>query len=626
MAENEKKDFEGHYDYKKLGFLCGLEIHQRLATDEKLFCSCPTSIVSSSAKPTGSIMRFQRAVAGELGAVDKSAEFEEERKRSFTYNTFRENTCLVDVDEEPPHNINMHALEISLAVASSMGMRIIDEVQPMRKAVVDGSDPSAFQRTILIGLDGKINVNGLNVNIPFMSLEEESCGIVHSTSTSVFYNTDRLGIPLIEIDTDPNIPNPKAAKDVAHHIGTLLRLTGLVQRGIGSIRQDVNMSIKDGARVEIKGVQELGLIDRFLDNEIKRQQNLVSIKKKLVSTKARVGEPVDVTKIFEGTYVEVIKAHGKEVKVYAVALHGFRGLLGMEINPNRRLGTEISDYAKMAGVKGIIHSDENLTRYKFREAELNELRKQLKITEKDSFILVAGREYEARKAIRLAIWRAKYAMEGIPRETRAAYDSQNYTTRFMRPLPGGSRMYPETDVKPILVTNDMINNASANAPNVEKERKFLKSLVKNNAILEQLLLSPRLQIFKRITERTKADPEFVANVLIQKLTEMRRNGIDVDRIEDDAIDGAFKAYADGRITKQAVEEVLKLSMKHGVNIDLIIKESDLGRISGKELKEIISKERKESRNAKTDELRSRIMSKYRLRIDGSELNRELGKK
>jgi glutamyl-tRNA(Gln) amidotransferase subunit E len=611
--------------YKKIGFMCGLEIHQRLATNEKLFCSCATTILDKSTKPYESIIRYQRAVAGELGTIDKSAEFEEGRSRGFTYHVFDKNTCLVDVDEEPPHQLNIDALGVALSIASAMNMHIIDEVQPMRKAVVDGSDPSAFQRTMMIGLEGSIHVNGLKVNIPSIFLEEESSGIVSSSSSSVTYNTDRLGIPLIEIDTDPYIPDPKTAKEIALYIGTMLRLTGMVQRGIGSIRQDVNLSIKDGARVEIKGVQELGFIDSFLENEIKRQQNLLEIKAKLIEANASVGSATNVTPIFRNTNVDVIKYHIKDGAVFAFALKGFKGLLGFEINPNRRLGTEISDYAKMAGVHGIIHSDEDLQKYRFTADEIKELIKELKMTVNDSFIIVAGKPDEVKRASDLAIWRAKYAMEGVPKETRVAHDNEFYTSRFMRPLPTGSRMYPETDVKPVTITVEMLTEAQKNAPNAEKERKHLKSIIKNDVLVEQLILSPRLQLFKTVTQKSKADPEFVANVLIQKLTEMRRNGINVENIKDETLVDIFQYYADGKITKQAVDEALKLVSKDNTSLDLLLQKASLLRIKGKELKSLVDNARKEKKDIPADELRNKIMSKYRLNIDGSELNALLTK-
>lgn len=613
--------------YAKMGFMCGLEIHQRLATNEKLFCSCTTKLVDKSEKPIGSVTRYQRAVAGELGSIDKSAEFEGLRNRTFTYNMFENNTCLVDIDEEPPHQLNEEALNIATAMAVALNMNFVDEVQIMRKAVVDGSDPSAFQRTMLISLDGMIEISGCKINIPTLFLEEESSGIQSNSSTNVVYNTDRLGIPLIEIDTDAHIPNPKTAKEIAFYIGTLLRLTGKVQRGIGSIRQDLNMSIKDGARVEIKGVQELDFLDKFIENEVKRQQNLIAIKEKLLKNNAQVGEATNVTPIFINTSVDVIKYHIKDGAVFAFPLKGFKGLLGFEINPNRRLGTEISDYAKMAGVHGIIHSDEDLSKYKFSKTELDNLRKQLKISEEDSFIIVAGKPSEVKRAAELAIGRAKYAMQGVPKETRMAHDNETYTSKFMRPLPTGSRMYPETDIKPVLLIKEVQANAVKNAPNLDKEKKYLKEKIKNAALAEQLLLSPRLQLFKISVERSGADPEFIANVLMQKLTEMKRNGVAVDSITDEWFVDVFTLYAKGTLTKQGVEETLKRVPKESANAALtdIITSNSLSRVKGNDLKALLESLSKGKKMSK-EELRNTIMTKYRFNVDGAELNKLLDEK
>ncbi|MDE1832998.1 MAG: Glu-tRNA(Gln) amidotransferase subunit GatE [Candidatus Micrarchaeota archaeon] len=605
---------KGREHYKRIGFMCGLEIHQRLSTREKLFCSCPTTILGKGATPSSHISRYQRAVAGELGAMDVSAQFEELRNREFTYNIYDTNACLVEIDEEPPHEPNREALEAALSFASALKMRIVNELQPMRKAVVDGSDPSAFQRSMLIALGGSIEVEGIRVNIPSMFLEEESSGIVESTERGITYNTDRLGVPLVEIDTDPYIPDPATAKRVALHIGTMLRISGKVQRGIGSIRQDVNVSIKGGNRVEIKGVQDLDLIDSFLENEILRQQNLIEIKKRLELARAQVMEPADLTHVFKSTKVEIIQRNSGVVLGFG--LKGFKGLLGFEINPKKRLGTEISDYAKMAGVKGIIHSDEDLQKYGFSDAELVEIRKSLDISDEDSFILVAGEKEKAEAAVKLAHSRARSAFDGVLKETRVANDTVLCTTKFMRPLPTGSRMYPETDVKPIPVTREMLEEAMADAPDTTREMANLEAKLHNKQLASQLLLSPKLQLFKDIVSSTSADPSFVANTLIQKFTELRRQGLSVDEISDERLKDAFQAYADGEITKQAIDEILKELSRADSDVKKLVARLSLERITGKALKKIIDSEKGKSK----EEIRRSIMSSYRLRVDGAELN------
>ncbi len=611
--------------YKGIGFMCGLEMHQRIDTPEKLFCSCSTA--QQDKAHVAVIMRRQRAIAGELGSVDVSAQFEEQKQRGFLYNVFPGETCLVDIDEEPPHELNRQALCIALSLAHALRMRIVDELQPMRKNVVDGSDPSAFQRTVMVALDGKVTVQGIGVAVPSLFLEEESSGIAAANPESIAYDTNRLGIPLIEIDTAPTIPSPAAAKAVALYLGTLLRLTGKAQRGIGSIRQDTNLSIKGGARVEIKGMQELDAMDRFIENEVLRQQKLLEIRDALIKAKAKVGRPVDVTHLFANTRAKVIwdQIERKGIAL-ALALRGFNGMLGFEINPDRRLGTEISDYAKMAGVHGIIHSDEDLRRYEIGGDEMNALKKELGIAANDAFVLVAGDGASARKAMEFAAYRAGYAMQGVPKETRAVRDSVSCTTSFLRPLPTGSRMYPETDIRPVAVTSEMLALAESLSPDLDKERARLHALIKNAMLEEQLVLSPRLQFFHTVVDKSGVEPDFVANTLLQKFTELRRQGVAVDAISEDRLLELFDSYAKGRIAKQAVGELLAALSKRDKPVAKLTEELSLQRITGGALKALVERARKElGGKPSKDALRERIMAKDRLRIDGSELNSLLNK-
>ncbi len=624
MAKEGRVDDETRY--KELGFMCGLEIHQRLATAKKLFCDCPAAIPENP-EMLGTVSRFQRAVAGELGNIDRSAEFEELRGRKFVYMVPERNTCLVELDEEPPHKLNEEALDVALALAGSMNMHIIDELQPMRKEVVDGSDPSAFQRTVLVAVDGEIEVEGHRIKMPSIFLEEESSGIVSSKEDEITYNPDRLGIPLVEIDTDPYIPTPKAAKAIALYIGTLLRVSGKVQRGIGSIRQDVNVSIKGGARVEIKGLQEVDKLDRFVENEVLRQQRLLEIKELLKKSNASVDNAIDVTGMFRGSSVRIIANHlEKKGVAHALRLKGFKGLLGKEVNPDRRLGSEISDYAKMAKVNGLIHSDENLAAYGFSGKELEELNSRLGLEEGDAFIIIAGQKSNVESAVKLAIDRAKYALVGIPLETRGTANTELCTTKFLRPLPGGSRMYPETDARPILITKEKLKAAGTSALDVENEKKKLLAKLQNKGLAEQLLTSPKLPLYKAITASTKADPNFVANMLIQKFTELRRGGFAVDSIEERRLADLFSEYADGIITKQAVDELLKEMSLKKESVEDLIAIKRLKRISGDGLSALILDTQREAGKKMTaDELRNVIMSKYRLNVDGAELNAMLSK-
>jgi glutamyl-tRNA(Gln) amidotransferase subunit E len=627
MSDSPKRAVRDEKYYRSIGFACGLEIHQRLATPTKLFCSCSAGM--STDHFDGSIRRQQRAVSGELGGVDTATQFEGMKRRDFSYDIFKSTTCLVDLDEEPPHDISKEALAVSLAIGKSLGLKFFDELQPMRKGVVDGSDPSAFQRTILIGMDGALDVNGKRIGITMISLEEESSGIKSSSGSEAAYTTERLGVPLIEIDTDPSISSAQEAKEVALKIGTLLRLTGLVQRGIGSIRQDLNISIKDGARVEIKGLQELDLMDSFVDVEIERQQKLLEIKASLLKAKATVGGVEDLTHILKGSEVKIVKDQiAKGGSAFGFKLGEFAGVLGKEVGPGRRLGSEISDYAKMAGVGGIIHSDEDLSKYGFDQKAIHSVRKELKIGDSETstaFIIVAGGKGSAKRAAEIARDRAKEAMVGIPKETRAVLSIETCTTRFMRPLAGGSRMYPETDILPIPLTDKMLKAAESSAPNIEKEKATLeKQLGKDLAA--QMITSVRLPLYRFVVKSLDLDPQMVANIILQKFTELKRAGFETDSISRDLVLDLFTEYKKDRITKQGIEEVLKELAKGKSNVGKVISDSKLERMTGKKLDETIKAELagKGATLPKGEALRH-IMSKYRMNVDGQEVSELLGK-
>src|SRR3990167_7412137 len=227
-------------DYQKLGFKCGLEIHQQLE-GKKLFCECPT--INSNSEPNVKFERRLRAVAGETGEIDIAAKHEMQKGKKFIYEADSNDTCLVEYDEEPPHELNKQALETTLKIALLLNAKIIDEIQVMRKTVVDGSNVSGFQRTALVAMDGFIETSQGKVTIPTICLEEEAAQKLEEDSDFVKYRLDRLGIPLIEIATGTEIKNPEHARETASMIGMVLRSVDGVKRGLGTIRQDVNVSI-----------------------------------------------------------------------------------------------------------------------------------------------------------------------------------------------------------------------------------------------------------------------------------------------------------------------------------------------------------------------------------------------
>ncbi len=606
-------------DYKELGFKCGLEIHQRLDTKTKLFCRCSTD--SKDQNPIMEIERYQRAVAGETGLIDRSTSFESSRKREFRYKVFRNTTCLVDIDEEPPHSPNKEAIGTALRISAYVDADVPDEIQPMRKEVLDGSDPSAFQRSMMVAYGGKLQVGNRLINIPSVFLEEESSGIEDTKGEKATYRTDRLGIPLIEVDTDPSIANPAEAKEVAKQIGLLLRLSGRAQRGIGSIRQDVNVSIKRGTRVEIKGLQELDRMDSIIEKEVERQRNLVEIMDELNKRKASVGKPQDITKIFKDTKAAIIdnsiKSNGV---VLGAKLNKFKGIVCREINEGKRLGTEISEYTKKGGVKGIIHSDENLEKYGLTEKEAEEIRAALKASEDDAFILIAAEQGAAEKSMGYALLRAGLAISGVPPETRNAEPNSD-TTRFMRPLPGGSRMYPETDILPISIDPGSYAKMKKEKLSIQEISRKLEEEIGNKQLSDQMLWSHNFQTYNYIKENISVKPNVIAGILLEKLTELRRKGIPADEISAEVLLEIFKRYEKEKITRLGIEEVLKLLPKSPADIDRLIKTKGLSRFTKAEVEEIVRKNKGKDAN----DTRNRVMSKHRINVDGEELNSAIKK-
>ncbi|RLG86938.1 MAG: Glu-tRNA(Gln) amidotransferase GatDE subunit E, partial [Thermoprotei archaeon] len=519
-------------NYDDLDLKVGLEIHQQLDTKSKLFCNCPTKLVSDEAN-AARVIRALRATKSELGEVDEAALFEYKRGRLFEYIVPGDASCLVELDEEPPHPLNREALIIAIAIAKALNARIVDEVHVMRKIVIDGSNTTGFQRTAIIALGGYIDVPSGRVGIQTIALEEDAARKVKEERGIVTYNLDRLGIPLIEVSTAPDIKSPEQARQVAETIGLLMRLTRRVKRGIGTIRQDLNISIKGGTKIEIKGVQRLELVSKIVEYEVMRQLRLLEIceelkRRNVCEEDIKSSYIVDVTEIFSNTKSKLIKkATKKGAKVFVLKLPNFRGILGIEIQPGRRFGTELADYAKQwGGVGGIIHSDE-LPNYGITKDEV------LKVFEridgdpsKDAFVLVLADAKRALKALEAVRNRCIQALYGVPKETRAA--NPDGTTHYMRPQPGAARMYPETDIPPIEITKDILEEAERIKPPSpeEKIRELMYSYKLHRELAEQLLYSPYLNLFEELATKigSRLSPTVIASTLTSTLKSLKGEG------------------------------------------------------------------------------------------------------
>ncbi|MEF8800485.1 MAG: Glu-tRNA(Gln) amidotransferase subunit GatE [Halolamina sp.] len=536
-------------DYEELGLVAGLEIHQQLDTESKLFCQSPTELREPE-EATHTIARELHPTKSELGELDEAALEESRVDRTFEYLAY-DTTCLVEEDDEPPARVDEEAMNVTLGIADLLDAVVVDQAHVMRKLVIDGSNTSGFQRSMLVAQAGEISTDEGPVGITDVMLEEESAQRVEETEEGVRYSLDRLGIPLVEIGTAPDIRTPEQAYEAAEQIGMLLRSTGAVKRGLGTIRQDVNVSIEAGARVEIKGVQALDDIRDIVANEGSRQVELLDIREELLERDAAVGETTELSHVFEDTDSGVIQsALDSGGTVTAVALYGFDGLVGREIQPDRRLGTEFSDHAKRAGAGGIFHTDE-LPASGVTEDEVASLNAAVDAGEGDAVAIVAAGGDVAEQAIEAVADRARSAIEGVPEETRGA--NEGGTTRYLRPLPGAARMYPETDVPPVEPdTSDVLTPELL----TERVERYVEEMGLDEGLAEQVAFGRRMVLFEEAVE-AGVDPTFAAATLESTLTELSREDVDVESIRDGALLSTLQLVEAGELPKEGVNDVFE---------------------------------------------------------------------
>jgi len=619
-------------DYRAIGLKAGLEIHQQLATRTKLFCRCPNEI-RENIESNFEFFRFLRARESEMGEVDRAAAEQAMTRKKFIYKAY-DTTCLVENDEEPPSPLNSEAMEIVLKASILFNMTPVDEVFAMRKIVVDGSNTTGFQRSCYIASNGFLETPLGKVGMDTLCLEEDAASKVEAKSDATIYSLDRLGIPLIEIATAPDIKTPAQAREVALAIGTLLRSLK-VRRGLGTIRQDVNVSIAKGARVEIKGVQALDLIELVVEKEAERQINLIAIKDELIARRASVNDGiVDITDIFKSSESKVVKkAISAGGVAYAIKLPGFKGLIGKEIQPGRRLGTEFSDRAKRAsGVGGIFHIDE-LPNYGITASEVDAVKAKLELDENDAFVMVADTQKKSKAAMEAVIRRAKETMIGIPEETRGPLPNGN--TEYMRPLPGRARMYPETDVVSFPVTKEYMDRIRLDMPELlsEKKDRFMKQYGLNEEFAKGLAYSADAELFEELAKKY-GNPTLIARTIHGTMTELRREGVPVDDITETHINELFRLVNEGKIAKEAIPTVLKeTSQKPSDSVEDAIKRMGLGGVNEDEVKKIIGDivaEKhdfvKEKGDAAMSGIMGLVMQKLRGKADGKLINKVLREK
>ncbi|MFA6924312.1 MAG: Glu-tRNA(Gln) amidotransferase subunit GatE [Bacteroidales bacterium] len=544
--------------YTNIGFMSGLEVHQQLLTDKKLFCNCPAGIYQKAEQYDAEVIRHMRPTLSELGEYDGTALMEFKTRKEIVYRIKNETTCTYEVDDTPPFHINKDALDISIQISLLSKFNIVGEVHVTRKQYLDGSIPTGFQRTAIIGVEGEIELKNKKVRLIQLSIEEDSCREVSDIGHRRIYRTDRLGMPLIETVTYPDMVNPDEVKEACDYIRFLNRSTGKVRTGIGAGRQDVNVSCRGGRRVEIKGVSHTKWIPELTHNECFRQWALLRVKN-LLNEKIKdakkwhiVSKEIDLHFFaFPCDYVKT--ASELNYKIYAVNLYEFKGILSHFTQPGKMFANEISDRLKVIACiekPNMTHSEE--LESCIAKDDLDKIQTLLKSGENDAQIIFWGPEADIKTALDTIEERCKLAIEGIPNETRKSFIDG--TTIFERVLPGADRMYPDTDTAPIPLEDSHINKLHENLPNdvIERYNQLRKwdvpvdtytYIFKKNLypliekIHEELKISPKItgtflgQNFKYIEGHYQRGREFNENQIYELFKFLKNNNLDLQLIK-----------------------------------------------------------------------------------------------
>jgi len=578
-------------DFEKIGLKVGLEIHQQLNTNKKLFCKCKPI---ESDEYTEKFSRRLRTAKSELGELDPAALFEKTKSKKINYYANSQSSCLVEKDDEPPHELDHDAKKISLLISSMLESKIFSEIHVMRKTVIDGSNTSGFQRTMLVSQGGNLKVNGKNVGVQAVCLEEDAAKLLKDEQNERNYSLDRLGIPLVEIALEPVSTKPSEVKEIALTLGRLLRATRMVKRGIGSIRQDVNISVMNSGVVEVKGVQQLDQLEKIIGYEAKRQHGLILIAEKLkkLSITITKEDVFDITEVFKDCESKIIQnALKSKAKIKAIRIRNFSGMFSFEPYSGIRLGKEIGHLVRFFGIGGVFHSDE-LPNYGINDSDVDRVKKHLELADGDGFLIIAGEDSKLDYAIDSIIKRIQDAANGVPAETRAV--TQEGETVFLRPRPGASRMYPETDIPSISVIPEEVKLARDTADATKSWDESIAEIQQkyslNSQLSEQIFDSVYMELFEKICENKKNSPNFVASILCSSITNLERKGFDGTLLKPEHIIESFELLASGKIPKESLEIIFEniMSGKSG-NVKTAMQSTDVSSMNEDELNGILDK-------------------------------------
>jgi len=614
--------------YSEYKLKVGLEIHLQLNTRRKLFCNCP---VDMNKEIYGmEFIRRLRPTQSELGQVDPAAYFEFEKGLEIKYYSPDNLTCLVEIDEEPPHTPDTESIETALGIAKFFNMYIVDEIHFMRKVVIDGSNTTGFQRTAVIGLDGYFILDGKRYGIQSLCLEEEAARLIERRGNQVIYYLDRMGIPLIELSTAPDINDPEEAVRVAEYIGRVVQASGKRRRGLGTIRQDINISILNGPVVEIKGVQRLHLLKDVIKYELNRQLNLLrlkdEIKKRNIKKEDIINEEyIDLTEVYKNTESKILRrVISKGGKIFGMRVPGFKGLLGYKIAKDKTFGKEIVERIRFwTGIKGLFHSDE-LPSYGISLDEVNNTKEKLSVKDEDAFIIIGLEPDIVDLTFSKIKERIIEALDGVPPETRGAKDDGS--TYYMRPRPGMARMYPETDIPPICVSKDLLkrvmDNMIIDPENIINNLSDEYGLTREKA--EQIFDLGFSDYFIKLYNlyHDKLSSGFIASVIIDYPKALEREGYDVSALKPEIFEDILDMVSKKIFEKELVYDLLKIMLSENLSLKEAVSKLKISRVDLNDVKTFLKKLLKDRSdilklpiNIRRKRLIGIVMSQYRGRIN-----------
>ncbi|MFH0881652.1 MAG: Glu-tRNA(Gln) amidotransferase subunit GatE [bacterium] len=552
--------------WKKLNFRCGLEIHHQILTEKKLFCHCPAGVYTDEWHAEA--LRHMRPTLSELGEYDGTALMEFKTKKEIIYRLNRNTVCTYEMDDNPPFLINDQAVDIALTIALALKCKIVGELHIIRKQYLDGSIPAGFQRTAIVGVDGQIELSsGKVVSIIQLGLEEDACREISDRGHLIIFSTDRLSMPIIEVVTGNNLATPEEAAEAGMRIGRLLRATQLVRRGMGSGRQDVNVSIESSTRVEIKGVPRIPRIPELTALEAIRQQRLIALRDRLQERGFKPGEAPGEEVPFKARPGDLNRPElsaalraGDNVRV--VKIPRSRKILNWELSGGRTFTDELAGRVQVIAcldqMPNLFHTDGPAGGLDPEDRE--RFAKAANLGPEDVAVIVYGKDEDTRTAAQEILIRFAEATAGVPGETRQAL--RNNATGFERILPGPDRMYPDTDSPPYEIADERVEEARKRVPEVPwvREERYRKLGLPED-VLWRLAISPYAALFDRLVKKKAVPPMLAGEVLTRFLVSARRKGADVTVLNEEHWETLLRALGSGTIFREGIYATLSLWCK-----------------------------------------------------------------